>query len=205
MKKKDAEAGQLLSILELPGRLAAKLDRLEARREELEGRIGPGTARYGGIGDKPKGGTNRGQENLLIDLTQNRADIEDCENLQTLSGRLAAKLIEIAANPLHSQYPAWFGSPPAGMKEAARAGRNGLLLRLIYVDGLSGNWSGIQEGMAECGWRTSIRTLKIWHRAALRDLAELESRWTPPPEWSSIAQAALEAAETAGREGGGTE
>ena len=195
--------GVMLSILELPGVLAKRLSRLEARREELEGRVGPGTVRYGGVVGRRTGGTNRGQEDLLIALSQNREDIEDCERLQDQAGRLAAKLIEIAANPLHKQYAAWFGGPSGGMKDVTRASRNGLLLWLIYVD--RQDWPGIRDNMAECGWRTSVKTLKIWHRAALRDLVKLEERWTPPPEWRSAAYAALDAARTIGREGGGTE
>ncbi|MBQ9347811.1 MAG: hypothetical protein IJT94_10845 [Oscillibacter sp.] len=154
------QAGDLLAILEHPGKLAKDLERLHDAQ--------------GGV------------QNLT---QQAKDEIERLEAAQTEAGQVASVLLDVASNPEHPLFWSMFGACP--IHSTLQMSRNGLLLRLIYVEGL--DWTDVREAMARLGHRTSIRNIRRWHRQALKDLALLEKQFHLPPEWME------------GTEGGGTE
>ena len=120
-----------------------------------------------------------------------QSEIEKLEQEQTEASRTAAALIDVAFNPEHPMFWAYFGVCP--IKSTLRMSRNGLLLRLIYVEGL--DLPNVREAMAKMGHRTTLRNIRRWHRGAVRDLRLLEKQSHLPTEWT----------EGAKQEGGGTE
>ncbi|MBQ9346058.1 MAG: hypothetical protein IJT94_01795, partial [Oscillibacter sp.] len=137
------------------------------------------------------------------DMTQQaRDEIERLEAAQTEAGQVAAVLLDVASNPEHPLFWSMFGACP--IKSTLRMSRNGLLLRLIYVEGLADcaltdsvrpDWPNVRDAMASLGHRTTMRNIKRWYRQALRDLAILEKQFHLQPEWSGDTE----------QEGGGTE
>ena len=144
MERKNASSA--INILRRPAELRQSMRDLLERRFECLSLCESVTARYGA--DRVSGTRSRGDGSVLT-LSDLDGRIRDCQHELTAAECAADDLLRAIADL----------SVVFGARDAA-------LLRLRYREDLS--WPGIQLELAKQGYDVTERTVRNWHKAALK-------------------------------------